>query len=182
MALVNQNNLTLYHASYTTVAAVDLQLCRKLNDFGQGFYLTTSQTQAERFVRAAVLKSKQSQIYGFVNIYTFDSFNELNSYEFPATNQDWLNCVCTHRLSKLRDTSRHDWGAYDVIIGKIANDDTMTTINIYISGGYGQVGSDDAIATAIKLLKPERLQDQICLKAVSAVKRLNFLDAYEVCI
>jgi hypothetical protein len=47
--IADQKNLTLYHASFMEVKKVDLCLCGKRSDFGQGFYLTTSNTQARKF-------------------------------------------------------------------------------------------------------------------------------------
>jgi hypothetical protein len=178
--LTGQQNLTLYHASYTTVDTVDLGLCKKRNDFGQGFYLTTSREQAERFVRTSVLKSGTLSSRGYVNRYSYGSFENLRGHEFLTADRDWLDCVCANRrYEQLRDLAA-EWDKYDVLIGKIANDDTMATINIYLIDGYGPAGSGEAAKTAIRLLRPERLKDQICLKTPKALVPLVFLDAEAV--
>jgi len=46
--------------------------------------------------------------------------------------------------------------------------------------GFYLIGSVGAIKTAIKTLKPERLQDQVCLKTESALAKLGFVEAFEV--
>ncbi len=48
--------MLLYHGSYTEVAEIDLQKCETGKDFGQGFYLTTSLIQAQRFIPLSVKK------------------------------------------------------------------------------------------------------------------------------
>lgn len=72
------------------------------------------------------------------------------------------------------------WESYDVMIGKIANDDTMTTLTIYLQNGYGEIGSDETIRTAINILKPERLRNQVCLKTELSLSKIKFMEACEV--
>ena len=44
-----KDGFVLYHGSYCEVKAPDLAKCAKSKDFGQGFYLTTSKEQAEKY-------------------------------------------------------------------------------------------------------------------------------------
>jgi hypothetical protein len=178
--LISKNNLILYHASYTIVETVDLSFCRKRNDFGQGFYLTTSRAQAESFVKTAVLKNGVRQKAGYVSEYSFGSFDGLKCLEFATADRDWLRCVCAHRRFDSGSTQQLPWDEFEILIGKIANDDTMTTINIYLAEGYGPIDADESIEMAIRVLKPERLKDQICLKTQRALEPLRFKTAYEV--
>jgi hypothetical protein len=170
--------LTVYHGSYTVVEKVDLHRCRKRNDFGQGFYVTTDRAQAERFVKTAVRKSGKTVNAGVVNTYVLRDTAGLRVHEFSGTDAEWLHCVCAHRRGGTAGIA--PWQPYDVLAGKIANDDTMTVLTIYLAGGYGDYGSADAIATAIRLLKPERLRDQLCIKTAAAVQRLEFTGYTEV--
>ena len=39
--------MTVYHGSYLAINEVDLSFCRREMDFGQGFYVTKIQSQAE---------------------------------------------------------------------------------------------------------------------------------------
>jgi hypothetical protein len=173
-------DLTLYHASYTTIETVDLSLCRKKNDFGQGFYLTTDNNQAERFIKTSIRKSGETLDFGYVNRYAMRDFDGLRCLEFTTTDKDWLHCVCAFRRVEIVSENLSKWEEKEAIIGKIANDDTMTTLTIYLSGGYGAYGSSEAADMAVRVLKPERLKDQICLRTERAIKKLQFLDAYEV--
>ena len=174
-----ERDIVLYHAGYAPVETIDLSACRKVNDFGQGFYLTTDREQAERFVKTSILKSGQDLETGYVNMYRLSDFEGLKCHEFTTTNEEWLHCVCSFRRTDLFPHGTGEWEAYDVIIGKIANDDTMTTLTIYLQNGYGEVGSEEAVSTAIKTLKPERLRDQVCLKSELSLSKIEFVKAYE---
>ena len=44
-----KDGFVLYHGSYCEVKAPDLAKYAKRKDFGQGFYLTTSKEQAEKY-------------------------------------------------------------------------------------------------------------------------------------
>jgi len=180
--IADQKNLTLYHVSFMKVKKVDLRLCGKRSDFGQGFYLTTSNTQARKFVRTAVGKSGRTQRSGFVNQYLFAGLAELNILEFASADKDWLNCVCEYRRRRKAAEVELPWDVYDAMIGKIANDDTMAVINAYLGGILGSYGSDEAVRITIAALKPERLEDQVCLKSSAAVSRLQFVSSEEVLI
>jgi hypothetical protein len=178
--IIDKPDITLYHASYTCIEKVDFSYCRNVNDFGRGFYLTTDKNQAERFVRTSIIKSGNDLKFGYVNIYTLSNLDGLSAFEFPTTDEQWLHCVCAYRKPNLFVGGRDRWDSYDVLGGKIANDDTMTTLTIYLQSGYGEIGSDEAVNTAISVLKPQNLKDQICLRNEKAADRLIFKDAYEV--
>jgi hypothetical protein len=172
--------MVLYHASYQVIDKIDLYKCAKKNDFGQGFYVTTDKEQAEKFVKTSIKKSGRNLAGGFVNEYSLDTVSGLSIYIFSKINKEWLHCVCGHRRFDLFEPENEKWQQYDIIAGKIANDDTMTVINIYIANGYGDYGSQAAIDTAIALLKPERLKNQLCIKTQAAVNRLQFTGFFEV--
>ncbi len=57
---------------------------------------------------------------------------------------------------------------YDVISGKIANDQTNATIVAYMTGLFGQSGSTEADETCRRLLIPNRLHDQHCFRTTAA--------------
>ena len=44
-----KDGFVLYHGSYCELKEPDLAKCAKRKDFGQGFYLTTSKEQAEKY-------------------------------------------------------------------------------------------------------------------------------------
>ena len=78
--------------------------------------------------------------------------------------------------------SKKDWNEFNIIAGKIANDTTNQVLTTYINGLYGEVGSDLADETAIRLLLPNKLFDQICFKTEKSLQLLSFIEAKEVVI
>ncbi|MDR3295591.1 MAG: DUF3990 domain-containing protein [Clostridiales Family XIII bacterium] len=168
----------IYHTSYALIEQIDLGRCKKTNDFGRGFYLTTSKDQALRFVNAALRKGGGDLQSGYILSYTFAQADGLNVCEFRNTDAEWLHCVCGHRRGVERITAL--WESCDVLAGKVANDDTNATITFYLNGAYGEIGSKDAVAAALRQLRPEVLEDQICLKTQSAVDCLKLAGYEEV--
>ena len=66
---------------------------------------------------------------------------------------------------------------YDIIGGKIANDNTNATIAAYIALAYGDIGTQTADDMCIGLLLPERLSDQFCFKTDDALNSLSFAES-----
>lgn len=177
--MAENSGLRVYHASYMAIESIDLEKCRKRNDFGQGFYATRDFQQARRFVKTAVKKAGLDTPFGFVNEYAIAGMDGLDVLRFSSANKEWLHCVCSHRREDSPTGELEQWKHYDVLSGKVANDDTMTVIGIYIAGGYGEYGSADAIKIAISLLKQERFTCQFCFKTEKAVKALRFTGSFK---
>ena len=60
--------------------------------------------------------------------------------------------------------------------GKIADDQTARTLQIYISGeGAGEPGTPKADKETIEKLLPNRLKDQFCFRTQDAVEHLEFI-------
>ena len=58
-----QNGQILYHGSYIGVEQIDLSMGSDNKDFGRGFYLTTDERQARRFVGPSIRKAiRQNKI------------------------------------------------------------------------------------------------------------------------
>ncbi len=72
------------------------------------------------------------------------------------------------------------WTGYDLICGKIANDQTNTVITAFLDGVYGPIDSDRAAELAISFLEPENLTNQWCFRTPKALNCLKFLSAEEV--
>ena len=69
---------------------------------------------------------------------------------------------------------------FDVISGKIANDDTNTTIMAYMGNVFGKMGSEAADKVCIGLLIPERLKDQFCFRSRKAIACLTYLKSERI--
>ncbi|MBR4984194.1 MAG: DUF3990 domain-containing protein [Proteobacteria bacterium] len=172
--------MLLYHGSYCVVEEPNLDKCAKYKDFGQGFYLTSSKRQARSFAKIATTKAKNDGIIpantdcGYISCFKVNDISDVSCYYFPFADVDWLHCIVAHRRKRVFVDLRKQLEDYDVIVGKIANDDTNTTINAYMSHVFGKMGSSAADKMCIGLLIPERLQDQFCFRSAKALSKLSF--------
>ncbi len=175
----NSGDVLVYHGSNCIVSKPDLRKCKRGKDFGRGFYVTTDKRQAINF--AKIIATRNGESKGVVNVYKIklDLISKVQTYCFKTTNQDWLFCVIGHRDSKYKSFAEK-WSSYDVIVGKIADDDTSQVINAYLSGAYGLVGSKTATNTAIKMFAPNRLKDQMCFRTEKTVNLIRFVECFEV--
>ena len=186
--MILNDGTILYHGSYTQVSEPDLSKCKFGKDFGRGFYLTTSKSQAERFAKTSNKKAKDRRLIepdcnkGFVSSFVFNEQQSLNIYEFKTADAQWLHCVVGHRRSRDFKGEIDKWSEYDIICGKIANDNTNLVITAYIDGIYGNIMSDTADRIAIGFLEPDNLKDQICIRTAKALRCLSFIECQEVTI
>ena len=182
------SGIILYHGSWCEVSVPDLSKCARYKDFGRGFYLTTSKAQAESFsiisLRKAIANgiTGEGQTYGVVSVFQCakEELMELSICEFEAADARWLECVVAHRRAKGFDEVIKQYGGYDVIGGKIANDATNAVITAYMAGLYGAVGSERASRLCVSLLLTERLTDQYCFRTQRALDALHFTGSYRV--
>jgi hypothetical protein len=160
--------MLLYHGSNVIVKNPQLIEQTRGLDFGSGFYLTTNKEQAIRFSNI-VFKRKKTGVAG-VSEYMFDitaAEKTLDIHKFDSANIDWLRFVAENRLKTYKGQ------IYDIVIGAVANDTVMPTIQLYLNGF---INEDAALIT----LKAGNLVDQYCLKTEKALSMLNFCNAYEI--
>ena len=97
--------MRLYHGSNIVIDSINLAMCRPYKDFGQGFYLTDIEEQAEK------MATRVSKIYGgfpVVNIYEIDDdFRELSDLrikDFGAhTTEEWAKFIMNNRNRTFTD-------------------------------------------------------------------------------
>lgn len=174
-----RNGMRLYHGSFCEVQVPDLSKCTRFRDFGQGFYLTSSKEQALSFAKISTSKAAargliSPQRYGVVSTFTFADPGDLTIQEYPNADIDWLHCVVGHRRNRYFLSVVEQIKAYDVVSGKLADDNTNATITAYLDGLYGTIGSESADDICISLILPERLQDQFCFRTDKALKTLRY--------
>ena len=111
--------MILYHGTNTDFVAIDLAKSQRGKDFGCGFYLSESESQAEEMAKFKV------QLFGgqsIVQSYEFDeahlSDGTLRFQRFDGYTKDWATFILANRQNKKADNI-HD---YDVVYGPIAND------------------------------------------------------------
>ena len=181
-----KEGLVLYHGSYCLVEKPDLEKCAVYKDFGQGFYLTTSKEQAKSFAKLSAAKRKQQGLpvenFAYVSFFKVTQIDKLNTFSFETADVSWLHCVVAHRRKTAFPEIRTQMQPYDVIAGKIANDDTNTTIMAYMGNVFGKMGTEAACKVCISLLIPERLKDQFCFRSEKALSSLQFLKSEKVAL
>lgn len=121
--------MKLYHSSNVVVEHPDTRHSRKYLDFGCGFYLTSLYEQAVRYAQRFKRRGQQA----WLNTYEFSLYDEpqWNIKRFDAYDEHWLDFVAQCRDGK-------DVGNYDMIIGGIANDRVIITLDRYFSGEISQ--------------------------------------------
>ena len=180
------DGIVLYHGSSVEVSSPDLTRCAPRKDFGRGFYLTSSITQARAFSKIVMRRDARERVdgmvpkCGFVSRFVFKSTSDLAVRTFEAADSDWLHCVVAHRWGGPFEGIVKELAETDIIVGKVANDQTNATILAYIAGAYGQMGSESADAICVSFLLPERLQDQACFRTDRALQCLEFQGSEEV--
>ena len=111
--------MILYHGTNTDFMSIDLNHSQRGKDFGCGFYLSESKTQAEEMAKFKV------QLFGgqtIVQSYEFDEAHlndgTLRFLRFDGYSKDWATFILANRQNKNADNI-HD---YDIVYGLIAND------------------------------------------------------------
>ena len=151
----------LYHGSNVEVQVPRLFRTDRRADFGSGFYLTSSLAQAKRW--AGLVAKRRALGTPLVSVFEFDEgkSEELNVLVFESATVEWLAFVGANRRGDAVEE-------YDLVIGPVANDNTMPTLRLYFSGDYTE-------EEAIRRLLPQKLRDQYAFKTQRA------LDALEYC-
>jgi hypothetical protein len=138
-------------------------------DFGQGFYVTTLQEQAEKWAKRKAIFNNGKPI---INIYNFD-LTGLNILHFDGYTEEWLNFVIKNR-SRIENPAVE----YDAVYGNIADDDVAAVIDEYLRLlEMNRVNQDVKKATLYQLTfsKPN---NQYCLATQKAIENLIFVESY----
>ena len=150
--------LTLYHGSNVDFETPSLSKSRNYRDFGKGFYLTTIKKQAEQW--ASTLKARYGGDGAFLYTFKFDLSDDLQCKAFSGLNGEWLEMIKNNRIT---GGVQH---AYDVVMGPVANDDTMPTLALYVDGAISLE------ATLLELAYFEA-NDQVSLHTDKAMSKLE---------
>lgn len=158
---------TLYHGSSHIIELPEIREPNRTLDFGKGFYVTSSQHQAERWVKAH-LKGKFD--VGYVNSYGFDLDELPSDFKvklFPKADEEWLDFVLANRLTV---GFQHD---YDVVFGPVANDNVYAQITLFEGGLISK-------QRLIEELKAYKLVDQYLFHTERSIPFLHYLSHYPV--
>lgn len=140
--------MVLYHSSTVSVENPDVSFSRDFLDFGKGFCLTTLYTQAVKYGE----RFKRRKREAWLSTYDFSFKSEdWKVLRFEAYNREWLQFVAKCRAGE-------DVSDFDLVIGGIANDKVVQTIERYFAG---ELSEDEALG----LLKYEKPNNQYCIRS-----------------
>ena len=175
--LYNELSGLLFHGSNVKVSDIDLSKGALKKDFGNGFYTTSFQKQADKFVQIKAKRSLAS--IGYVSVFEFYENIDLKIMRFETADLDWLDFILFNR-GFIKENILND--SCDIIIGPVANDTVGLVLNQLIIGTYGSPLSSSAKEMAIRLLEPEKLYNQVLFRTEKSVESLRFKEAYSVAI
>lgn len=140
--------MKLYHSSDVSVPVPDTEHSRNYLDFGKGFYLTSIHEQAVRYAQRFIRRNRDA----WLNAYEFEyNPTEWKVMVFDSYNKDWLDFIAKCR-------SGNDDTDFDLIIGGIANDKVIQTLDRYFDGIISE-------AEALGLLRFEKPNIQYCIRS-----------------
>jgi len=120
--------MTVFHGTSASFSSIDLSKSHDYRDFGRGFYTTTIYDQAASWAKSNFIR------YGgdgrFVKVFKLDAAEGLRVKRFGEMSKEWLDFVKENRV---KGGVQHD---YDIVVGPVANDNTMRTIMFYVSDVY----------------------------------------------
>jgi len=150
--------MILYHGSHIEIQRPELSFSRDNVDFGKGFYTTPIYEQAVKWCGKFIRRNKN----GVVSRYEFDdnAFEKLKVLNFDTYSEEWLDFILVCRQGK-------DNTDYDIVIGGVADDKVFNTVELYFDNLIDK-------EEAIKRLKYEKPNLQVCLRTQKAIDYLRF--------
>lgn len=163
--LIN-NEIILFHGTNILFEHIKLNKSKNKRDFGKGFYTTTLETQAKSWAENMFIRYGGNGIY--VMKFKLKDIADLKIKQFKGLDEEWLNMIKNNRIN---GGIQHD---YDVVIGPVADDNTMRTVALYVDGIYDQ-------RMAIEQLKFSKSNNQVSIHTEKAISKLEFLgrDEYD---
>ena len=140
--------MKLYHSSNTSVERPDTIHSRDYLDFGKGFYLTSLHGQAVKYAQRFIRRNQKAWINSYEFIYDPVKWKVL---QFEAYDKAWLDFVSKCRAGE-DDTD------FDIIIGGIANDRVIQTLDRYFEGEL-------SMEETLGLLIYEKPNNQFCIRS-----------------
>ena len=162
------SRMILYHGGTEAVMQPDCKKGRPDLDFGQGFYVTLLQDQAEGFARRKARDRKGKPV---ISIYEFDydaAIKDCAYLNFEFYDEAWLDFVVDSR------SGLKPWANYDVVEGGVANDRVIDTVELYTIGILDK-------ASALGRLSEHQPNHQICILNQAILdKYLKFVKVIEL--
>lgn len=166
--------MLVYHGSIASITEPRVDVGRKNLDFGPGFYATTLPEQADAWAKRKAYENDMKS--GVVSVYKYTESEKLNTLSFIGYSTEWLMFVVDHRSNDYKRKTP----AYDLIVGSIADDRVIDTINYYIDELANDRASEELLNLTLKQLSYQEPNDQICFATKEALMCLEFVESYEV--
>ena len=151
--------MLLYHGTNAVFDQIDLSKSHNRRDFGRGFYCTILEKQAQEWAHRLYMRNFSGGEY--VYQYVFHQTDDLKIKHFNALDTEWLEFVKSNRI---KGGTQH---SYDVVIGPVADDNTMETVQLYMSG---ILKADEAV----ERLRYNKVNNQVSFHTPLALKRLQY--------
>jgi hypothetical protein len=149
--------MRVYHGGYMAVETPKILKSRFPKDFGEGFYCTELEEQAERWA------SRYDT--AVVSIYEYTSDGTLKSLIFSKMTEEWLDFIVDCRSGQTHN--------FDIVIGAMANDQIYNYISDFIDG----IITREQFWVLAKFKYPTH---QICFCNKKSLKKLQFIDYINV--
>ena len=160
-ALLDESKeLLLYHGTAADFEQISLSKSHNRRDFGIGFYTTILEKQAKEWGYRLSLREKKKQYY--VYQYIFRESDNLRVKRFNALDKEWLEFIKENRS---KGGLQH---SYDVVIGPVADDNTMETVQLYLTGIL-------TANEAVERLKYNQVNNQVSFHTEKALRSLQFI-------
>ena len=162
--------MIVYHGTTLEVQTPKILRGEIGRDFGFAFYTTDIREQAERWaIQRAKMLSRKTRCpqKAIVNVYEWDPHPFLSVKAFDGASMEWLEMVVQCR------SNLNFYHPYDIVIGKIANDNVGETVSYVVQG---IMRKEDAI----ERLRFEKINNQLAFCTEAALQELVYLRSYQV--
>ena len=147
----------IYHGGAVKIERPEIRIGVYNKDFGQGFYCTKFQRQAERWAHRFDTP--------VVNVYEYTGNAELNELVFDEMTDEWLDFIVSCRSGNVH--------SYDIVAGAMANDQVWNYVADFVSG----VLTREQFWVLAKFKHPTH---QIAFCTEKALDCIRYVENYEV--
>lgn len=145
--------MKVYHGGFTAIEKPEILESKFPKDFGEGFYCTKLESQAERWA------SRYDT--AVVSIYEYTPNKTLKTLVFEEMTEKWLDFIV-----ECRSGVKHN---YDIVIGAMANDQIYNYISDFIDG----ILNREQFWVLAKFKHPTH---QVCFCSDKSLKTLQFTE------
>lgn len=158
--------MRVYHGSNLGVEKPDVKYSKKYLDFGEGFYVTIYEAQAQKWA-----ERKAMRYGGLPTVTVYEVSDVIDGYNvkaFEKDDEEWLDFVCACRDGELL------YKEFDVVIGNVADDDVFKSVDMYRRGLWDK-------ERTLKEIRYYKKNNQIAfLKQAVIDEHLEYIKSYKV--